>query len=61
MFKLYLVALLILTSLAIHQVEVDPFDCIPMNSVVNLTMTLSFDETKEEDANWPEDREVTEC
>ena len=40
--------------------ETDPFDNIPMGSDVNLTMRLSFDEAIEEEANWPEDRGVTD-
>lgn len=38
--------------------EYDVFDVVFMNQQKNISLRLSFDETKREEENWPEDQVV---
>jgi hypothetical protein len=50
--------LLALASLSTSiKVEYDLFESVPMKSTANLTLKVGFDESTDEEANWPRNRE----
>lgn len=51
-------AILALGSVNGLMLEYDVFDVVFMNQQKNISLRLSFDETKKEEENWPQDQVV---